>query len=103
MRFHGQQAAVEALADFEARFQKNAIPDDIPEVRGAVGAEGLPVLKVIKEAGLTSTTSDASRMIDQGAVKLDGERIEDRAIVLKAGRTVVLQVGKRKFAKVVLA
>ena len=103
VRFHGQQAAVEALADFEARFQKNAIPDDIPEVRVAVGAEGLPVFKVIKEAGLTSPTSDASRMIDQGAVKLDGERIEDRAIVLKAGSTVVLQVGKRKFAKVVLA
>jgi len=100
-RFHGQQAAVEALADFEARFRKNEIPDDIPEVRVAVG-EGMPVFKVIQEAGLTGTTSEASRMIEQGAVKLDGERVEDRARLLHAGGRVVLQVGKRKFAAVVL-
>ncbi|MDR2880363.1 MAG: tyrosine--tRNA ligase, partial [Azoarcus sp.] len=100
-RFHGQQAAIDALADFEARFQKNEIPDDIPEVRVAVG-EGMPVFKVIQEAGLTGTTSEASRMIEQGAVKLDGERIEDRSLLLLAGKRVVLQVGKRKFATVVL-
>jgi tyrosyl-tRNA synthetase len=100
-RFHGQKAAVDALADFEARFQKNEIPDDIPEVRVAVGA-GMPVFKVIQEAGLTGTTSEASRMIEQGAVKLDGERVEDRTRVLLAGSRVVLQVGKRKFAAVVL-
>lgn len=100
-RFHGQKAADDALADFEARFQKNAIPDDLPEVRVAVG-EGLPVFKVIQEAGLTGTTSEASRMIEQGAVKLDGERVEDRARMLFAGSRVVLQVGKRKFAAVTL-
>ena len=100
-RFHGQKAAVDALADFEARFQKNEIPDDIPEVRVAVG-EGMPVFKVIQEAGLTGTTSEASRMIEQGAVKLDGERVEDRSRLLLAGNRVVLQVGKRKFAAVVL-
>jgi len=100
-RFHGQKAAVEALVDFEARFQKNEIPDDIAEVRVAVG-EGMPVFKVIQEAGLTGTTSEASRMIEQGAVKLDGERVEDRARLLHAGNRVVLQVGKRKFAAVVL-
>jgi tyrosyl-tRNA synthetase len=100
-RFHGQKAAVDALADFEARFRKNEIPDDIPEVRVAVG-EGMPVFKVIQEAGLTGTTSEASRMIEQGAVKLDGERVEDRARLLLAGNRVVLQVGKRKFAAVVL-
>jgi len=100
-RFHGQKAAVDALADFEARFQKNEIPDDIPEVRVAVG-EGMPVFKVIQEAGLTGTTSEATRMIEQGAVKLDGERVEDRARLLHAGSRVVLQVGKRKFAAVVL-
>jgi tyrosyl-tRNA synthetase len=100
-RFHGQKAAVDALADFEARFRKNEIPDDIPEVRVTVG-EGMPIFKVIQEAGLTGTTSEASRMIDQGAVKLDGERVEDRARLLLAGNRVVLQVGKRKFAAVVL-
>ena len=100
-RFHGQKAAVDALADFEARFQKNEIPDDIPEVRVAVG-EGMPMFKVIQEAGLTGTTSEASRMIEQGAVKIDGERVEDRTRLLFAGNRVVLQVGKRKFAAVVL-
>ncbi|MDR1853442.1 MAG: tyrosine--tRNA ligase [Azoarcus sp.] len=100
-RFHGKQAADDALADFEARFRKNEIPDDIPEVRVAVG-DGLPIFKILKEAGLTGTTSEATRMIEQGAVKLDGERVEDRNLVLKAGGKAVLQVGKRKFAAVVL-
>ncbi|NMG67191.1 tyrosine--tRNA ligase [Azoarcus indigens] len=100
-RFHGAAAADEALADFEARFQRNAIPDDIPEVRVAVG-EGMPVFQVIKQAGLTGSTSEAMRMIDQGAVKLNGERVDDKARLLPAGETVVLQVGKRKFASVVL-
>lgn len=100
-RFHGQQAAADALSDFEARFQRNAIPDDLPEVRVTVGA-GLPVFQVVKQAGLTGTTSEAMRMIDQGAVRLNGERVEDKGAVLVAGETVVLQVGKRKFAAVVL-
>ncbi len=101
-RFHGQQAAEAALADFEARFQRNAIPDDLPEVRVAVGATGLPVFQVVKQAGLTGTTSEAMRMIEQGAVRLNGERVDDKGLVLAAGETVVLQVGKRKFAAVVL-
>ncbi|MDO9599728.1 MAG: tyrosine--tRNA ligase [Azoarcus sp.] len=100
-RFHGRQAAEEALADFEARFQRNAIPEDLPEVRVAVGA-GLPVFQVVKQAGLTGTTSEAMRMIEQGAVRLNGERVEDKGLLLAAGETVVLQVGKRKFAAVVL-
>ena len=100
-RFHGQQAAEDALSDFEARFQRNAIPDDLPEVRVVVG-EGLPVFQVVKQAGLTGTTSEAMRMIDQGAVRLNGERVAGKGLVLLAGETVVLQVGKRKFAAVVL-
>ncbi len=101
-RFHGQCAADEALADFEARFQRNAIPDDIPQVNVNVGAVGLPLFQVLKQAGLTATTSEAMRMVEQGGVRINGERAEDRGLVLRAGETVVLQVGKRKFASVVL-
>ena len=100
-RFHGARAADDALADFEARFQRNAIPDDLPEVRVAVG-EGMAVFQVVKQAGLTGSTSEAMRMIDQGAVRLNGERVDDKGQLLCAGETVVLQVGKRKFAAVVL-
>lgn len=102
-RFHGAQAAEEALADFEARFQRNAIPDDIPEVMVSAGAEGIVLFQVLKQAGLTGSTSEAMRMIDQGAVRINGERAEDKGLLLQAGEKVVLQVGKRKFASVVLA
>jgi tyrosyl-tRNA synthetase len=103
MRFHGQRAAEEALADFEARFQRNAIPDDIAQVNVNVGADGLPLFQVLKQAGLTGTTSEAMRMVEQGGVRINGERAEDKGLVLRAGETVVLQVGKRKFASVVLS
>ena len=73
----------------------------MPEVQVAVG-EGKPLFHVLKEAGLTSSTSEAMRMVDQGAVRIDGERVEDRSIVLKAGESHVMQVGRRKFARVVL-
>lgn len=102
-RFHGARAAEEALADFEARFQRNAIPDDIPQVNVVAGSEGIPLFQVLKQAGLTGSTSEAMRMIEQGAVKLNGERADDKGLLLKAGETVVMQVGKRKFASVVLA
>lgn len=102
-RFHGARAAEEALADFEARFQRNAIPDDIPQVNVVAGSEGIPLFQVLKQAGLTGSTSEAMRMIEQGAVKLNGERADDKGLLLKAGETVVMQVGKRKFASVLLA
>jgi tyrosyl-tRNA synthetase len=101
-RFHSRAAAEHALADFEARFRQNAIPDDIAEVKVALGA-GLPIAQVLKQAGLTASTSEALRMIDQGGVRIDGERVSDRALVLDQAATVVLQVGKRKFARVTLA
>ena len=101
-RFHGARAAEEALADFEARFQRNAIPDDLPEVTVVAGAEGLALFQVLKQAGLTGSTSEAMRMIEQGAVRLNGERADDKGLRLCAGETLVLQVGKRKFAAVVL-
>ncbi|KON80833.1 tyrosine--tRNA ligase [Azoarcus sp. PA01] len=101
-RFHSRAAADDALADFEARFQRGALPDDMPEVNVTVGEGGLPVFQVVKQAGLTGSTSEALRMIEQGAVRLNGERVEDKGLVLQRDQTVVLQVGKRKFASVVL-
>lgn len=101
-RFHGQPAAEDALAEFEARFQRGVLPDDMPEVTVAVGVEGLPVFQVVKQAGLTGTTSEAIRMIEQRAVRLNGECVEDRGLLLSGGQKVVLQVGKRKFAAVSL-
>ena len=101
-RFHSRQAAEDALADFEARFRQGAIPEDIEEVSIACGAESLPIAQVLKQAGLTGSTSEALRMIEQGGVRLDGEKVSDRALILMPGTTVVLQVGKRKFARVSL-
>lgn len=101
-RFHGRQAAEDALAEFEARFRQGALPDDMPEVSVPVGTDGLALIHIIKQAGLTGSTSEAMRMIAQGAVRIDGERVEDKGLVLSGARTIVLQVGKRKFATVKL-
>lgn len=101
-RFHNHAAAADALADFEARFRRGAFPDEMPEVNVTVGDGGLPVFQVVKQAGLTGSTSEALRMIEQGAVRLNGERVEDKGLVLRRDQTVVLQVGKRKFVSVVL-
>jgi len=101
-RFHGRQAAEDALAEFEARFRQGALPDDMPEVSVPVGTDGLALIHIIKQAGLTGSTSEAIRMIAQGAVRIDGERVEDKGLVLSGAQTIVLQVGKRKFATVKL-
>jgi tyrosyl-tRNA synthetase len=99
-RFHGKDAADRALTDFEARFRRDEIPADMPEVRLQADGEGLPIAAVLKQAGLTPSTSDALRMLAQGGVKLDGEKVSDKSLKLAAGTTAVLQVGKRKFARV---
>lgn len=99
-RFHGRRAAEEALADFEVRFRQGAIPEDIPEVKLQADAGPLPIAQVLKAAGLTSSTSEALRMIEQGGVRINGERVSDRALSIGKGETAVLQVGKRKFARV---
>jgi tyrosyl-tRNA synthetase len=99
-RFHSRAAAEAALADFEARFRQGAMPDEMPEVTLIGGAGGLPISQVLKQAGLTASTSDALRMIDQGGVKLDGEKLSDKTLKLKSGEIVVAQVGKRKFARI---
>lgn len=97
-RFHSTSAANDALADFEARFQRGAIPDDIAELSVPAG----PIASVLKAAGLTASTSESMRMIDGGGVRIGGEKLTDRGLVLASGETVVLQVGKRKFARVTL-
>lgn len=102
-RFHSRAAAEAALADFEARFRQGAMPDEMPEVTLVGGVDGLPISQALKQAGLTASTSDALRMIDQGGVKLDGAKLSDKALKLKAGEIVVAQVGKRKFARITVS
>jgi tyrosyl-tRNA synthetase len=101
-RFHDQAAAEKGQAEFIARFQKGAMPDEIQEVTVASRDGGLGIAYVLKEAGLVSSTSEAFRMIKQGAVKIDGERVEDRGTEVAAGSCHIYQAGKRKFAKVTL-
>jgi tyrosyl-tRNA synthetase len=99
-RFHSEQQAQQARQAFIDRFQKGAMPDDIPECELEGGAEGLPIANALKDAGLVASTSEGIRMIRQGAVRLDGEKVEDRGLVLVAGSDVICQVGKRKFARI---
>jgi len=101
-RFHDQQAADEAQAEFEARFRRGVLPDDMPAVNLATVDGSLPIAQILKLSNLTPSTSDALRMIDQGGVRLDGEKISDKNLTLKAGVSVVVQVGKRKFARITL-
>jgi tyrosyl-tRNA synthetase len=102
-RFHGRTDAELALADFEARFRRGAIPDDICEKSLHAGQNGLPIAQLLKQAGLTASTTEALRMIEQGGVKLNGEKIGDKGIRLSRGEIAVVQVGKRKFARVILS
>ena len=99
-RFHSQKAAEDALAEFEARFQKGVLPDDMPEIAVPSTDGHIGIAQLLKQAGLVASTSEALRMIDQGGVKLDGEKVSDKALQLKAGAVVVAQVGKRKFGRV---
>jgi tyrosyl-tRNA synthetase len=101
-RFHGADQAIWALEDFEARFRGNAIPDDIPEVNLDAPHEGLPIAQALQRCGLTSSTSEAMRMIQAGGIRLDGEKIENKALVLSVGTTVVLQRGKKDYRKVTI-
>ncbi|MEB4591380.1 tyrosine--tRNA ligase [Candidatus Thiothrix sp. Deng01] len=101
-RFHSRNAAIGAREEFIARFQKGAMPDDMPEINLDNAGEGMLVTALLKAAGLVGSTSDAMRMIQQGAVKIDGNKIEDRSLMIEKGISAVFQVGKRKFAKVTL-
>ncbi|MCA3221571.1 MAG: tyrosine--tRNA ligase [Burkholderiales bacterium] len=97
-RFHSKRAAEQALAEFEARFRGNAAPEDMPGVT-VHAPQGLPIAQLLRQAGLAPSTSEAVRNIEQGGVRLDGEKVADRAAVIGPG-TYVLQVGKRKWARV---
>ena len=99
-RFHSENAAESAHQDFIQRFQKNAIPDEMPEVEMLLPAEGLMIANVLKDANIVSSTSDAMRMIKQGAVKMDGEKVENTRHQFTQPLQTVLQVGKRKFARI---
>lgn len=101
-RFHDKAAAVAARDEFVARFQKGAMPDEMPEISLPTEDGKLGIGYLLKQAGLVSSTGEAFRMIKQGAVKIDGERVEDRSVEIDAGTTAVFQVGKRKFARVTL-
>jgi tyrosyl-tRNA synthetase len=99
-RFHSEAAAAQAREDFVQRFQQRQIPDDMPEFELGAAGEGLAIANVLKQTGLTASTSEAHRMVKQGAVKVDGERVEDGRTEIAAGSTHVVQVGKRRFARV---
>ena len=99
-RFHGAAAARQAQDAFVQRFQKGALPENMPEMELPAREGGVPIANLLKEAGLTSGTSEAMRMIKQGAVRIDGERLEDRSLSVSQGSSHVYQVGKRRFARV---
>jgi tyrosyl-tRNA synthetase len=101
-RFHGRAAAEQALAEFEARFREGALPEDMSEVTLRVDGKGIVITQLLKQAGLTASTSEALRLIEQGGVRIDGERVSDKGLKFAAGTTIVLQVGKRKFARVMV-
>ena len=99
-RFHDADSAVRAREGFIARFQKGAMPDEMPELALQSEPGGMAIASLLKEAGLVSSTSEAFRMIKQGAVKIDGEKVVDKSVAMPAGSEHIYQVGKRKFARV---
>lgn len=100
-RFHSEAAGEQAREGFENQFKKGELPDDIPDVIVDVGADGLAIANILKEANLTASTSEALRMLKQGAVKIDGEKMDDKNKIIMAGETHIMQVGKRKFATII--
>ena len=99
-RFHDAASAEAAKQEFIARFQQGAMPDDVPEISLQATDGGIGLAHLLRDAGLVSSTSDAFRMIKQGAVRIDGDRVEDKSLRIDAATTRIYQVGKRKFCKV---
>jgi tyrosyl-tRNA synthetase len=101
-RFHDRRAAEAALEDFESRFRHGGVPEDLLEQVVEVAGNDAPIAQVLKSAGVCPSTTDAQRMIEQGGVRVNGDKVSDKSLRLAVGTTYVLQVGKRKFAKVAL-
>ena len=99
-RFHGEEEAKRAADNFTRRHRRGQAPDDMPEVSLQSAEGGIPLGELIRRAGLADTNAEAMRLISQGAVRLDGERVSDRALIVSEGSAIVLQVGKRRFARV---
>jgi tyrosyl-tRNA synthetase len=99
-RFHSKGAAEHALVEFEARFRQGALPEDMAEVTLQTNGAGIPIAQLAKQAGIVESTSEALRLIVQRGLKVDGDVVTDKALVIPAGRTIVVQAGKRKFARV---
>jgi tyrosyl-tRNA synthetase len=101
-RFHDEESAQAAHQEFINRFQKGAMPDEMPEPTLTTENGEIAIANLLKEAGLAASTSEAMRMIKQGAAKIDGEKVADNKVIISAGTTAVYQVGKRKFARVTI-
>lgn len=101
-RFHGAGAGATAQAAFVAQFSQGALPENIPDLQISAPLTGLSIAKVLKEAGLVPSVSEANRMIEQRATRVDQQRIEDRALLLMPGKTYLIQVGSRRYARVTL-
>jgi tyrosyl-tRNA synthetase len=102
-RFHSPAAADAALAEFESRFKDGAMPDDMPAITLATAGAGLPIAQLAKQAGVVESTSEALRLIAQRGLKVDGDVVGDKGLVIEAGVTVVVQAGKRRFARVTVS
>jgi tyrosyl-tRNA synthetase len=102
-RFHGAPAAKQAEEEFERRFRHGEAPEDMPRVTLRAQAAGLGVAQMLKQAGLVPSVSEAQRLIEQSGVRLNGERLADRSKRIYSGETLVVQVGKRKFARITIA
>jgi tyrosyl-tRNA synthetase len=101
-RFHDREAAHRARDSFIARFQQGAIPDNLAEIRVAAGEKGVLITQLLKAGGLVASTAEALRLLEQGGVRVDGEKILEKNLLITGKKTVILQVGKRRFAKIVL-
>jgi tyrosyl-tRNA synthetase len=101
-RFYDQETATKARENFIAQFQKGQIPDEIPEISLILEEKGMLIAHMIKLTGLSESTSEANRLLQQGAVRIDGNKVMDRNLLIKEKGTIILQVGKRKFAKIIL-
>lgn len=101
-RFHNMEEAAKAKENFIARFQKGQIPENIEEITLSLDKANLSLVHLIKTAGLTESTSEANRLLQQGAVRINGEKITDKNYQISEKRTIILQVGKRRFSKIIL-